>query len=62
MICLVIVVFTFKDNISNFITDNIIYRGSNKVLTYNEYYLDYNYKYVQNIDKSDVENYQDVSI
>lgn len=60
MICLVIVVFIFKDNISNFIMDNIIYKGSNKVLTYNEYYLDYDYSYVQNIDKSDVENYQEV--
>lgn len=60
MFCLVIVVFIFKDNISNFITDNIVYMGSNKVLTYNEYYLDYDYKYVQNSDKSEVNNYQDI--
>ena len=60
MACLVIAVFIFKDNISNFITDNIVYMGSNKVLTYNEYYLDYDYNYVQNIDKSNVENYQEV--
>ena len=60
MICLVIVVYIFKDNISNFITDNIIYMGSNKVLTYNEYYLDYDYKYVQNTDVSNVTNYQEV--
>ena len=60
MICLVIVVFIFKDNISNFITDNIIYKGSNKVLTYNEYYLNYDYAYVQNIDDNNVENYQEV--
>ena len=60
MICLVIVVVIFKDNISNFIMDNIIYKGSNKVLTYNEYYLDYNYKYVQNMDKANVEDYQEV--
>ena len=60
MFCLVIVVYIFKDNISNFITDNIIYMGSNKVLTYNEYYLDYDYKYVQNIDTTNVKNYQEV--
>ena len=60
MIGLVIVVYIFKDNISTFILDNIIYSGSNKVLTYNEYYLDYDYKYVQNIDKSNVENYQEM--
>lgn len=60
MICLVIVVYIFKDNISNFITDNIIYGGSNKVLTYNEYYLDYDYSFVQNIDTPNVKNYQEV--
>ena len=60
MISLVIVVYIFKDNISNFIMDNIIYRGSNKVLTYNEYYLDYDYNYVKNIDTPNVENYQEV--
>ena len=60
MLCLVIVVYIYKDNISNFITDDIIYKGSNKILTYNEYYLDYDYNYVQNIDKSNVENYQEI--
>lgn len=60
MISLVIVVYFFKDNISTFILDNVIYGGSNKVLTYNEYYLDYDYKYVQNIDKPNVENYQEL--
>lgn len=60
MACLVIAVFVFKDNISNFITDNIVYMGSNKVLTYNEYYLDYDYGYVQNIDTYSVENYQEI--
>ena len=57
---LVIVIYFFRDNISTFILDNIIYKGSNKVLTYNEYYLDYNYEYVQNIDKQNVENYQEL--
>ena len=60
MLCLVIVVFIYKDTISTFITDNIIYKGSNKVLTYNEYYLDYDYNYVQNIDTYSVENYQEI--
>jgi len=60
MICLVVVVYIFKDNIANFISYNIIYKGSNEVLTYNEYYLDYDYKYVQNIDTDSVKNYQEV--
>ena len=60
MICLVIVVYIFKDNISNFILDNIIYMGSNKVLTYNEYYLEYDYEYVQNIDTPNVKNKQEI--
>lgn len=60
MICLVIVVYIFKDNISNFILDNVIYMGSNKVLTYNEYYLEYDYEYVQNIDTPNVKNKQEI--
>lgn len=60
MICVVAVVYIFKDNISTFISDEIIYKGSNKVLTYNEYYLNNDYLYVQNIDSSTVSNYQEV--
>lgn len=60
MFCIVIVVFIFKDDISTFISDEIIYKGSNKVLTYNEYYLDNDYLYVQNIDSSSVTNYQEM--
>lgn len=60
MVCLVIVVYIYKNNIANFITDDIIYHGSNKVLTYNEYYLDYDYSFIQNTDNSSVNNYQDV--
>ena len=60
MFSLVIVVYIFKDNIANFITDKIIYRGSNEVLTYNEYYLGYDYSYVQNIDTETVKSYQEV--
>lgn len=60
MIILVVVVYTYKNNISNFITDEVIYGGSNKVLTYNEYYLDNDYLFVQNIDNTSVNNYQEV--
>lgn len=60
MFSLVIVVFIFKDNIANFITDKIIYRETNEVLTYNEYYLSYDYGYVQNIDTETVKSYQEV--
>lgn len=59
-VCLVALVYIYRNNISNFISDNIIYKGSNQVLTYNEYYLDYDYLYVQNIDKDTVDNYQDI--
>ena len=60
MFCIVLIVYIFKDSISNFIMDDVIYGGSNKVLTYNEYYLDYDYKYVQNIDTKKVGNKQDI--
>lgn len=60
MFGLVIVVFIYKDNISNFITDKIIYKGSNSILTYNEYYLNNDYLYVQNTDESKVKSYQDI--
>ena len=60
MFSIVATAYIFKDNISNFILDNIIYGGSNKVLTYNEYYLDYDYAYVQNTDNKNVKNKQDI--
>ena len=60
LLCCIAVVYIFKDNISNFIVDDIVYRGSNKVLTYNEYYLDYDYAYVKNIDTKNVKNRQEV--
>ena len=58
-VCLVVVVYIFRNDITNFISDNILSR-KNSVLTYNEYYLDYDYLYVQNIDTNEVNNYQDV--
>lgn len=60
MFVIVLLVYIYKDNISNFITDEIIYKGSNKVLTYNQYYLNNDYLYVQNIDNSSVSNYQEI--
>ena len=60
MFGLVIAVFIYKDNISNFINDKIIYKGSNEILTYNEYYLNNDYLYVQNIDTNSVSNYQEM--
>lgn len=60
MICLVLIVYLFRDNISTFIVDEIIYKGNSSVLTYNEYYNDQDFLYVQNIDKNYVENYNEV--
>ncbi len=60
MITVLIVVYVYKTNISNFITEEIIYRGSNKMLTYNEYFLDSNFLYVQNIDSKSVSNHQEL--
>ena len=57
---MILIVYIFKDNISNFIMDDIIYGGSNKVLTYNEYYLDRDYNYVQNTDSKNAESKQDI--
>ena len=58
-VSLVVVVYIFRNDITNFISDKIIYRN-NSVLAYNEYYLDYDYLYVQNIDTNKVNNYQEV--
>ena len=59
MVGLVIVVYLFRGNISNFILNNVIHGGSNSVLTYNEYYLDYDYLYVQNAESNSVKSYQE---
>ena len=57
---LVIIVYIFKNDISFFITEKIVYKESNKVLSYNEYYQDYDYAYVQNIDSNQANNYQEL--
>ena len=59
-ILIVICVYIFKDNISTFIVDDIIYKGNNTVLTYNEYYLDTNFNYVQNVVANSVNSKQEI--
>lgn len=58
-ILIVICVYLLKDNISSIIVDKVIYKEKNTVLTYNEYYLDNNYNYVQNISTNIVNNKQE---
>ena len=60
MLSLVILVYIFKNDISFFITEKLIYKESNKVLSYNEYYQDYDYAFVQNIDSNKANNYQEL--
>ncbi len=60
LLSILIIVYIFRYNISGFISDEIIYKGSNKILTYNEYYLKYDFAFVQNTDSNSVNNYQEV--
>lgn len=60
LLILLVVTYIYRDNIASFITDEIIYRGSNKVLTYNEYYIENDYAYVQNTDSNSATNYQEI--
>lgn len=57
---LVIIVYIFKNDISFFITEKIVYKDSNKVLSYNEYYQKYDYQYIQNIDSNKANNFQEL--
>ena len=60
LIILLILTYIYRNNIASFINDQIIYRGSNKVLTYNEYYIENDYLYVQNTDSNLAKNYQEI--
>ena len=60
MIILVICVYIFKDNISTFINDSVVYKTSNNTLTYNEYFINNDYLYVQNIYTDKVINRQEL--
>ena len=60
MFSLVIIVYIFKGDISYFITEKIVYKNSNKVLSYNEYFQQNDYSFVQNTDVTKASNYQDL--
>lgn len=60
LVILLILTFIYRNNIASFISDEIIYKGSNKVLTYNEYYIENDYLYVQNTDSNIAKNYQEI--
>ena len=60
LLILLIITYIYRDNIASFITDEIIYKGSNKVLTYNKYYMENDYLYVQNTDSNSATNYQEI--
>jgi len=60
LLIILIVTYTYRDNIADFVTNKIIYRGSNEVLTYNEYYLENDFLYVQNTDTNIVKSYQEI--
>jgi len=60
LLILLVVTYIYRNSIATFITDEVIYKGSNKVLTYNEYYLENDYKYVQNTDLNSASNYQEI--
>lgn len=60
LLVLLVIIYIYRVNIANFITDEIIYRSNNKVLTYNEYYIENDYMYVQNTDSNVVTNYQEI--
>ena len=60
LIVLLVLTYIYRVNIATFITEKIIYRGSNEVLTYNEYYSENNYLYVQNTDSNNAKSYQEI--
>ena len=60
LLALIILVYIYRNSISAIVMDKILYRKTNDVLNYNEYYLETDFGYVQNIDKNTVDNYQEV--
>ena len=60
MLALVIFVYIFRNDISYFITEKIVYKDSHKVLSYNEYFQQYDYSFVQNTDITKASNYQEL--
>ena len=39
MIIMLIITYIFRNDISSFILNSVVYSNDNKILTYNEYYL-----------------------
>ena len=60
LLVLLVFVYIYRNDIATFITDEVLYKGDNKVLTYNKYYLENNYLYVQNTDSNKAKSYQDI--
>ena len=60
LLILLVFVYIYRNDIATFITDEVLYKGDNKVLTYNKYYLENNYLYVQNTDSNKAKSYQDI--
>ena len=60
MFSLVVIVYIFKGDITYFITEKIVYKNSNQVLSYNEYFQQNDYGFVQNTDVTKASNYQDL--
>lgn len=60
LLIMLISVYICKDSIASIITDKFIYKGTNKVLSYNEYYSENDYLFIQNTDISHASNYQDI--
>jgi len=52
--------FVFKNDIGDFFMENVVYRGENHILSYNEYFLPNNFLYVQTTDVTQVKKYQDI--
>ena len=57
---LVVIVYIFKGDISYFITEKIVYKNNTQILSYNEYFQQYDYAFVQNTDITKVGNYQEL--
>lgn len=60
MVLIVALVYTNKETISDTISDKITPTKTYDVLSYNSYYQENNYLFVQNTDKTSVSNYQEL--
>ena len=60
MVLIVILVYVYRSSVTDFLYNNILSSGNNNVLSYNEYYKEDNYLFVQNIDKNNVSSYKEL--